>query len=69
MELKMYIGNNQVDSIPVNLSTVVLPGYLGMLKRKLEKKHAGLITKSGIEAEYFIYNSQFNFDIKKVETI
>ena len=62
----MYIGKNQVDSIPLNLSTVVLPGYLGMLKRKLENKHSSLIIDADIEPEYFIYDSQIQFDLKQL---
>ena len=62
----MYIGKNQVDSIPLNLSTVVLPGYLGMLKRKLENKHSSLISNAEVEPEYFIYNNQIEFDLKQM---
>ncbi|MFL5788073.1 MAG: hypothetical protein ACJ748_08470 [Flavisolibacter sp.] len=57
MELKMYLANRLVDSIPIKISTVVLPGYLGHLKRKLERKHTELIKSSGIEPEYFVYTS------------
>ena len=53
----MYLGNHLIDSIPIKLSTVVLPGYLGHLKRKLEKKHSHLILSSGIEPEYFVYTN------------
>jgi len=66
MELTMYIGKNQVDSIPLNLSTVVLPGYLGMLKRRLESKHSSLISDADVEPEYFIYNNQIQFDLKQL---
>ena len=62
----MYIGKNQVDSIPLKLSTVVLPGYLGMLKRKLESKHSTLISDADVEPEYFIYNNQIQFDLKQI---
>jgi hypothetical protein len=62
----MYIGKNQVDSIPLKLSTVVLPGYLGMLKRKLENKHSSLISDAGVEPEYFIYNSEVQYDLKQI---
>jgi hypothetical protein len=68
MELTMYIGANHVDSIPLKISTVVLPGYLGMLKRRLESKHSSLISSAGIEPEYFIYNNQLQNDLKQLFT-
>ncbi|HEY0580407.1 MAG TPA: hypothetical protein VGC75_06840 [Candidatus Nitrosocosmicus sp.] len=54
MELKMYLGNDLIDSIPVHFNKIALPGYLGHLKRELEEKNHQIILTSSLDPEFLI---------------
>ena len=56
MELLMYIGNDLIESMPVNFTRLSEPGYLGRFKRILKQKHWELIQQSGREPEYLVVN-------------
>ncbi len=56
MELMMYLCNDLIDSVPLNVKKITFPGYLGNIKRKLEKKYISLITQSDIEPEFLVVN-------------
>ena len=43
MELLMYIGNDLIESIPVQPDKLSIPGYLGQFKRQLKMRHADLL--------------------------
>ena len=65
MELKMFLGNDYLDSMPLDFTKVSIPGYLGALKRQLEKKYAELIASSGTKPEYFVDNSVRVMNLRK----
>jgi hypothetical protein len=43
MELKMFIGENLVDSLPVSRTQLVIPGFIRTLKNELEERNAEII--------------------------
>ena len=54
MQLMMYLGNDLIDSTPVNLGQLSQPGYLGKFKRVLKDKHAELIRQSSANPEFLV---------------
>ncbi|MGN6163120.1 MAG: hypothetical protein ACTHOF_01135 [Flavisolibacter sp.] len=54
MQLMMYLGNDLIDSIPVNFYQLSQPGYLGKFKRVLKDKHAAVIRESPIHPEFLV---------------
>jgi len=54
MKLMMYLGNDLVESIPVNDKELSVPGYLGRFKRRLKQKHSDLIKQTGEQPEYLV---------------
>jgi hypothetical protein len=54
MQLMMFLGNDMIDSIPVQLDQLSLPGYLGRFKRVLKEKHAVLIRESQSPPEFLV---------------
>jgi hypothetical protein len=43
MKLLMYIGNDLIESVPLDTEKIRKPGYLGSFKRTLKSKHSELI--------------------------
>ena len=39
----MYIGNDLIEAVPLDLERISRPGYLGSFKRCLKSKHCELI--------------------------
>ena len=58
MELMMYVGNDHIDSIPLNKTKIQVPGYLGHLKRHLKEKHSDLLQESGSSAEFLVVDME-----------
>lgn len=54
MQLMMYLGNDLIDSISVDLHLLSQPGYLGKFKRVLKNKHAELLQGSAAQAEFLV---------------
>ena len=54
MQLMMFLGNDMIDSVPVQLDQLSLPGYLGRFKRVLKEKHADLIRESETPPEFLV---------------
>jgi len=54
MQLMMYIGNDLIESVPLNEESISQPGYVGKFKRMLKDKYALLIKESGKPAEFLI---------------
>jgi hypothetical protein len=65
MELKMILGNDYIDTLPIDFTLVSVPGYLGALKRQLEKQYKELIQSSGTKPDYFVDNSIRVMQLKK----
>ncbi|GAC1418526.1 MAG: hypothetical protein NVS1B13_15650 [Flavisolibacter sp.] len=53
MELKMYINNNLVDSLPVSIKQAFNTRFLEHIKHDLEEKHKNLIEQKS-KPLYFI---------------
>jgi hypothetical protein len=56
MELMMYIGNDLIESVPINFESLSQPGYLGKFKRGLKEKYAELIKKTDSKVEFLVMN-------------
>jgi hypothetical protein len=50
----MYLGNDMIESVPVNEELVSKPGYLGKFKRMLKEKYADLIRESNVHPEFLV---------------
>jgi hypothetical protein len=58
MQLMMFLGNDMIDSVPVQMNQLSLPGYLGRFKRVLKEKHTDLIRESGTPPEFLVVDPQ-----------
>ncbi|MBP8114285.1 MAG: hypothetical protein KAY50_02950 [Chitinophagaceae bacterium] len=56
MQLMMYLGNDLIDSIPLNDQDLRVPGYLGKFKRSLKEKYRSLITTAEEPIEFLVCN-------------
>jgi hypothetical protein len=56
MQLMMYLGNDLIEAVPVNLESLSQPGYLGQFKRVLKEKYAALIQEYGQGPEFLVIN-------------
>ena len=54
MKLMMYIGNDLIESIPLELGRISKPGYLGSFKRALKVKYNDLILQQGEKPEFLV---------------
>jgi len=54
MELMMYIGNDLIESIPLDDDRISKPGYVGSIKRCLKVKHNELIQQHGERPEFLV---------------
>ena len=54
MKLMMYLGNNLIESIPLNELDLKLPGYLGKFKRNLKLKYGELLQKASEPPEFLV---------------
>jgi hypothetical protein len=60
MELLMYMGNDFVESVPLNIDKISQPGYLGGFKRFLKKKYELLIREQSVQPEFVILREGLN---------
>ena len=58
MQLMMYIGNDLIESVPLDKEQVPVPGYLGNIKRGLKEKHKGMIDESGERPDFLVIDFQ-----------
>lgn len=56
MQLMMYLGNDLIDSVPVNMYDLSKPGYLGKFKRQLKQRHIEMIQEAGEQPEFLVVN-------------
>lgn len=56
MQLMMYIGNDLIEAVSVDVAYISVPGYLGNFKRQLKQKHYTLIQESTIQPEFLVIN-------------
>ena len=56
MQLMMYIGNDLIESVPLNDESIPRPGYVGQFKRILKLKHKELIHQYPDPPEFLVAN-------------
>jgi hypothetical protein len=61
----MYVGNDLIDAVPINVKDLRIPGYLGKFKRTLKTKYEELIKMSGEPAEFLVINPEAQSEQKK----
>ena len=54
MQLTMYLGNDLIDAVPVNLYELSKPGYLGRFKRQLKQRYFELIQETNMQPEFLV---------------
>lgn len=54
MQLMMYIGNDLIEAIPLELSRISKPGYLGQFKRTLKLKYRELIQQQDAKPDFLV---------------
>ncbi len=54
MKLVMYIGNDCLDTVPLDSNRIPEPGYIGSLAKSLRQKHAVYTMYFETEPEFFI---------------
>ena len=57
MELMMYIGNDLIESIPLDDARISKPGYLGSIKRCMKVKHDELIQQSFEKPDFLVIDN------------
>lgn len=50
----MYIGNDLIEAIPLELDRISKPGYVGHFKRLLKVKHSELIQQYEVKPEFLV---------------
>ena len=56
MQLMMYIGNDLIEAVPLNVKDLQVPGYLGKFKRNLKVKYNQLVQETGKTPEFLVFN-------------
>ena len=56
MQLMMYIGNDLIESIPLETDRIQRPGYVGQFKRNLKIKYRELIRQYKNPPEFLVIN-------------
>ena len=54
MQLMMYVGNDLIEAVPLNMSEIPKPGYLGSFKRSLKMKYRELIQQFPEPPEFLV---------------
>jgi hypothetical protein len=54
LNLMMYIGNDLIESVPLNPADLRVPGYLGNFKRKLKIKYSVLLQEYPDPPEFLV---------------
>ncbi|HEV8286421.1 MAG TPA: hypothetical protein VGQ09_19065 [Chitinophagaceae bacterium] len=54
MQLMMYIGNDLIESIPLQKQALRQPGYIGKFKRTLKLKYSELINQCSQPPEFLV---------------
>lgn len=54
MNLMMYLGNDLIESVPLNEEKISQPGYLGSFKRLLKSRYADLLMQTSNPPEFLV---------------
>lgn len=55
MKLLMFVGDELIETVPLDKELVSKPGYLGNYKRRLQNKYRELYLSGG-KPEFFVAN-------------
>ena len=64
MKLMMYLGNDLIESIPINVLDLRIPGYLGKFKRSLKAKYQEMLQMSSEPPEFLVFNPDHTPEIE-----
>ena len=64
MKLMMYLGNDLIESIPINVLDLRVPGYLGKFKRSLKIKYQEMLQMAAEPPEFLVFNPEYKPDIE-----
>mgnify|MGYP003521311897 FL=1 len=54
MKLMMYIGNDFIEAINLDINRISKPGYVGQFKRTLKIKYRNLIIESNNKPDFLV---------------
>ena len=54
MKLMMYIGNDLIEAVPINIQDLKVPGYLGKFKRNLKLKYQEMLRLAAEPPEFLV---------------
>ncbi|WP_162944959.1 hypothetical protein [Flavisolibacter nicotianae] len=54
MQLVMYLGNDFIASVGVNVHQISQPGYMGKLKRRLMAENSQYLQNTTAEPEFLV---------------
>ncbi|MEO5947022.1 MAG: hypothetical protein ABIP79_09410 [Chitinophagaceae bacterium] len=54
MKLMMYIGNDFIEAINLDIERISKPGYVGQFKRNLKIKHKELIEEKNDKLDFLV---------------
>lgn len=54
MQLMMFMGNDLIESVPLELDRISKPGYVGNFKRSLKEKYNELILQHEAKPEFLV---------------
>ena len=63
MKLMMFLGNDLIEAVPVNVQDLKIPGYLGKFKRTLKAKYQQLIQTAPEPPEFLVCNPEIKPDL------
>jgi hypothetical protein len=56
MELRMYVDNDCIDSLPIERCFIILPGYIGHCVKLLRRRHEALIMERNCEPDFCLFS-------------
>ena len=50
----MYLGNDLIEAVPLDVEQLPIPGYLGKIKRHLKEKYKDEISQSSVPPDFLV---------------
>jgi hypothetical protein len=60
----MYLGNDLIESVPLNVQDLRVPGYLGKFKRTLKMKYRELLMMNPEPPEFLVFNPEYKPELE-----
>lgn len=67
MKLKMFLGSELIDSVPINVLQLNHPGYIQNLKMEMEDKNEDILDLSKEQPKFFIEPVPSSMNSKKFQ--